>query len=42
MDVEYGGERYTAYAGGRPQTTKLSLNFSELEIITKSYIEQGY
>ena len=42
MDVEYGAERYTAYAGGRPQTTKLSLNFSELEIITKSYIEQGY
>ena len=42
MNVEYGAERYTAYAGGRPQTTKLSLNFSELEIITKSYIEQGY
>jgi hypothetical protein len=42
MNVEYGAERYTAYAEGRPQTTKLSLNFSELEIITKSYIEQGY
>jgi hypothetical protein len=42
MNVEYGAERYTAYAEGRPQTTKLSLNFSELEIITKSYIKDGY
>ena len=40
--VDYGAERYTAYSGGRPQTTKLSLSFQELEIITKDYIEQGY
>ena len=40
--VEYGSDRYKAYAGGRPQTTKLSLSFQELEIITKDYIEQGY
>ena len=40
--VEYGADRYKSYAGGRPQTTKLSLNFQELEIITKDYIEQGY
>jgi len=41
-DVEYGADRYKAYADGRPQTTKLSLSFQELEIITKDYIEQGY
>jgi hypothetical protein len=40
--VEYGADRYKAYKGGVPQTTKLSLNFSELEIITKDYIKQGY
>jgi len=41
-DVEYGSDRYKSYAGGRPQTTKLSLSFQELEIITKDYIDQGY
>ena len=40
--VEYGSDRYKAYAGGRPQTTKLNLSFQELEIITKDYINQGY
>ena len=40
--VEYGADRYKSYAGGRPQTTKLSLSFQELEIITKDYIEEGY
>ena len=40
--VEYGADRYKAYEGGVPQTTKLSLNFSELEVITKEYINQGY
>ena len=40
--IEYGADRYKAYADGRPQTTKLSLGFQELEIITKTYIGQGY
>jgi len=40
--IEYGSDRYKSYAGGRPQTTKLSLSFQELEIITKDYIKQGY
>jgi len=40
--IEYGADRYKSYAGGRPQTTKLSLSFQELEIITKDYIKQGY
>ena len=42
MDVEYGGDRYVAYDGGVPQTTKLSLNFTEFEIITREHIERGY
>jgi len=41
-NVEYGADRYKSYEGGVPQTTKLSLSFSELEIITKDYISQGY
>ena len=40
--VEYGSDRFKAFANGQPQTTKLSLNFSELEIITKDYVAQGY
>ena len=40
--VEYGADRFKAFAYGQPQTTKLSLNFSELEIITKDYVSQGY
>ena len=42
ISVEYGAERYTAYDEGRPQTTKLALSFTELELITKTYIEDGY
>jgi hypothetical protein len=42
MDVEYGAERFKTYAGGVPQTTKISLNFAELNIITKKHIEAGY
>jgi len=42
MDVEYGGDRYVSYEGGAPQTTKLSLSFTEFDIITKDHIEQGY
>jgi hypothetical protein len=42
MDVEYGGDRYVAYEGGVPQTTKLSLNFQEFDIITKKHIEAGF
>ena len=42
ISVEYGAERYTAYDEGRPQTTKLALSFTELELITKTYIADGY
>jgi len=50
MDVEYGADRFTAYertdgiqgSGAPPQKTKLSLNFSEMEILTKTRIDQGF
>ncbi len=42
MDVEYGGDRYVAYEGGVPQTTKLSLSFTEFDIITKEHIKAGF
>tara|TARA_Y100000310_G_scaffold9306_1_gene9724 strand:+ start:5190 stop:6353 length:1164 start_codon:yes stop_codon:yes gene_type:complete len=42
MDVEYGGDRYVAYDGGVPQTTKLTLNFTETEIITRDHIADGF
>jgi len=47
MEVEYGGERYTAYEydgskGSPPQQTKLTLSFQEIEIITKEAAKVGY
>ena len=42
MNVTYGAERFKTYPGGVPQTTQISLNFSELNIITKKHIEAGY
>ena len=42
MNVSYGDDRYKSYDNGAPQTTKMTLNFQELEIITKKYIADGY
>jgi hypothetical protein len=42
MEVSYGGDRFVAYEDGQPQTTKISLKFKEMEIITKTQIEQGF
>ena len=42
MDVQYGGDRYVSYADGVPQTTNLTLNFTEFEIITRDHIKQGF
>ena len=42
VDVEYGGDKYVSHEGGVPQTTKLSLNFTEMEIITKDHIAAGF
>ena len=42
MDVDYGAERFTGYADGRPQTTKISLSFTEFNIMSKTHIGEGY
>ena len=42
MDISYGADRFVAYEDGRPQTTKISLKFKEMEIVTKSQIETGH
>ena len=42
VDVTYGGDRFQTHADGVPQSTKMSLKFKELEIITRDLIEQGY
>ena len=51
MDVQYGADRYTSYgnarnkdgkAGAPPQRTQITLNFSELAILTQQDIEAGY
>ena len=40
VEVSYGSDRFVSYEGGYPQTTKLTLSFSEMDIVTKTAIEQ--
>ena len=50
MDVQYGADRFTAYEstksragkGPPPQKSQITLNFSELEILSKAHIQEGY
>ena len=42
LDVNYGSDRYVSYDDGAPQTTKISLSFTEMEIITRDKIENGF
>ena len=42
LDVNYGADRYVSYEDGAPQTTKISLSFTELEIITRDKIKDGF
>ena len=42
MTVDYGAERFTGYAEGRPQTTKISLSFTEFNIMSRQHIEEGH
>ena len=42
MNVSYGGDRYKAYEGGRPVVTNMTLNFKELDLISRSQAEQGF
>ena len=39
VEVSYGSDRFVSYEGGYPQTTKLTLSFTEMDIITKSAIK---
>ena len=41
VEVSYGSDRFVSYEGGYPQTTKLTLAFTEMDIITRTMIEQG-
>ena len=46
MNVTYGGDRYRTYTatkeGAPPQETNISLNFKEMEMITRRRVEEGF
>ena len=46
MNVTYGGDRYKTYTataeGAPPQETTISLNFKEMEMITRERVEDGF
>jgi hypothetical protein len=42
VDVKYGGERPQFFHDNRPTETELTLQFKELEIMTKKRIEEGF
>ena len=52
MSVQYGADRFTAYeptstssrqgSGPPPQKSQITLNFTELEILSKQHIQEGY
>ena len=51
MEVSYGGDKYQTYpvaetafrgSGTPPVSTKISLSFKELELITKDKVAAGY
>jgi len=47
VDVQYGGDRYTAYepdASGSPppQRTTMTLRFTEIELMYRNRVEEGY
>ena len=50
VSVQYGGDRYTAYEettsargkGSPPQKSQITLNFSELELLSQSHVADGF
>jgi len=46
MNVTYGGDRYKTYTatskGAPPTETTISLNFKEMEMITRERVEAGF
>ena len=42
MDVTYGGEQFSSFRDGSPTEINMSLTFRELEVLTKTMINQGF
>ena len=42
MQLSYGGDRYKAYEGGVPVVTNMTLNFKELDLITRADALEGF
>jgi hypothetical protein len=46
MDVVYGGDRYKTYEanakGAPPVEVQITLNFKEMDLITREMANQGY
>ena len=46
MNVKYGGSRYKTFDGNAdgapPVETEISLNFSEIELITRERAQEGF
>ena len=50
VQVQYGADRYTAYEettgnrgrGNPPQKSQITLNFTELEVLSQDHIDEGY
>ena len=46
MDVDYGGDRYNTHEGNAngapPVETTITLQFGEIELITRERAEQGF
>jgi len=47
VQVQYGADRYTAYEeipgrGSPPQKSQITLNFTELEVLSQEHIDEGF
>jgi len=42
MDVKYGGDKYKTYKDAVPIETSMTLNFKELDLITREKAEEGF
>ena len=42
MKLSYVGDRYKAYEGGVPVVTNMTLNFKELDLITRADVLEGF
>ena len=47
VQVQYGADRYTAYEeipgrGSPPQKSSITLNFSEIEVLSQDHIAEGF